>query len=191
MKRKILMLLTVMVVVSTPTINSKAETITVTQDTDLTTNPAAVTVTAEVAADYTIVIPKDMKMYKNDNNEYIYEYNIDVDGTIGDDEYISVIPQGEITLSTEGKDDVLITVTQEKQHFRSSTYVGDISTDPLAVLIDGTDTIPEANGLLQVKEGYKLTSGNWSGTLVFDISLEKDISSLNEASTVSSGDAGQ
>lgn len=191
MKRKILMLLTVMVVVSTPAINSKAETITVTQDTDLTANPAAVTVTAEVAADYTIVIPKDMKMYKNDNNEYIYEYNIDVDGTIGDDEYISVTPQGEITLSTEGKDDVLITVTQEKQHFRSSTYVGDISTDPLAVLIDGTDTTPEANGLLQVKEGYKLTSGNWSGTLVFDISLEKDISSLNEASTVSSGDAGQ
>jgi len=97
-----------------------------------------------------------------------------VDGTIADTAYVSVIPQQEITISTTGKDDVPVAVTQGIKYFRSSTYAQDLSGSADTTKIDASDAAPEATGNLRVKDGYTLTSGKWEGTLLFDIALNWD-----------------
>ena len=146
-----------------------ADEMVVNQDTDLTANPAAVTVTAEVGGQYTVTIPKELKLTLQADGSYQCDYTVDVDGVIAENSYISVVPQNEIMISQEGKEDVAITVTQGVQKFRSTNYSGDIAEDT-AKIITGEGT-PEATGNLSVKEGYTLTSGNWAGTLLFDINL--------------------
>lgn len=173
MKRKVVeTLLIACMVISNMTMLAHAENITITQDTDLSTNPAEVTVTAEVNSDYSIIIPKEMVLTKNKDGEYECDYTVDIKGVIADNQYLSVVPQSEITINTEGKSGVVLTIEQPIINFRSSTYEGDLSQSTDTVKID--DTAIESNGKLSVKDGYSLTSGSWSGTLLFDISLNED-----------------
>lgn len=151
-----------------------AEELVVDQNTDLVTNPAMVTVTAEVGGQYTVTIPKEMVLTLRDDGSYQCDYTVDVDGVIADNAYISVVPQSEINISTPGKDDVVVSVTQGIKYFRSSTYVQDLTGSIDTVKIDGADATPEATGNLSVKEGYTLTSGSWEGVLLFDIALNWD-----------------
>lgn len=150
-----------------------ADEVIVNQDSDLS-NPAMVTVTADVGGQFTVTIPKEMVLTLRDDGQYRCDYTVDVDGEIADNAYVSVIPQSEINISTQGKDDVVLSVSQDVKYFRSTTFTGDLSGSTDTVKIDVTDTTPEANGNLVVKEGYTLTSGKWEGTLLFDINLNWD-----------------
>lgn len=173
MKRKAVSTwLFMLTIVSNLTLIAHAENITITQDTDLTENPAEVTVTAEVSSDYSVIIPKEMVLTQNEAGDYECGYTVDIKGVIADNQYLSVVPQSEIVISTDGKDDVPLTVEQQVIYFRSSDYTGDLSQSTDTVKID--DTSIESNGNISVKDGYKLTTGSWSGTLLFDISLNED-----------------
>lgn len=151
-----------------------AEELVVDQNTDLVTNPAMVTVTAEVGGQFTVTIPKEMVLTLQDDGSYQCDYTVDVDGTIADNAYVSVIPQSEINISTQGKDGVVVSVTQGIKNFRSSTYAEDLSGSTDTTKIDAADATPEATGNLSVKEGYTLSSGSWEGVLLFDIALNWD-----------------
>ena len=155
--------------------NVYAENITVNQDTDLNVNPASVTVTATVESTYSVAIPKVMNLVADGEGDYVCNYAIDIiDANIDVAEHISVIPDAEVTLSTPGKDDVILTVTQPVTNFKCHYYRGDLSSTPDTVKVDATGTTPEASGTIVVKDGYELTAGVWEGPLTFDISLEND-----------------
>ena len=155
-------------------VSASAEELVVNQDTDLINNPAMVTVLAEVNGQFSVTIPKVMVLTLQNDGSYQCDYTVDVDGRIADNSYVSVIPESEITISTPGKDDVLVAVTQGIHNFRSATYTGDLSGKSDTTKIDVTDSTPEATGNLRVKDEYTLTSGTWEGTLMFDISLNWD-----------------
>lgn len=149
-----------------------SENLEITQDTDLSQNPAMVTVTAEVGGQYTVTIPKVLVLTLQEDGGYATDYTVDVDGRIADNAFVSVIPQSEITIATEGKDPVPVTVTQGIKYFRSSTYAGELNGE--STKIDAADAAPEATGNLRVKDGYTLTSGSWEGQLFFDIAFTWD-----------------
>lgn len=174
MKNKMISMLLVLGLIGSQALIVNAEELVVTQDTDLSVNPAVVTVTANVGSQYAVIIPKNMQLTMQEDGSYQCNYTIDVDGVISDNQYLSVVPQSEIVISTDGKDDVPLVVTQEVKNFRSSLYAGDLSSDSSTVKIDGTDTVDEASGNIRVKDGYTLTSGSWQGSLMFDISLNDD-----------------
>lgn len=175
MKNKCLKsLLAVMLATSMFSMTVFAEDDVYTEELDSAEGSHACLVTAEVASSYTVAIPKTMYLEKNEDGEYVHEYEIDVDADIDIDEYIEVAPQAEVTLSTVGKDDVIISVTQEVTKFRGSNYSEDLTDVTDTALVDSTDTTAEATGSLAVKEGYSLSAGSWEGPLVFDISLKHD-----------------
>jgi len=80
-------------------------------------------------------------------------------------------------------------VNQEITKVRGSDYDDNLSLISDTTKIDTNN--PEISGTIIIKDGYKLTSGKWSGTLDFNISLEEDeyITSLLETESVSNGDA--
>lgn len=138
----------------------------------------SVTVTAQVDGEYTVTIPKEIVLTLQEDGSHAGNYDIDVAGTISDSSYVSVIPQGEIVISSEGREDVPCDVAQAIRYFRSSSYAGEL-TEGYTKIADGT----EASGTVKTRDGYHLTSGHWQGTLLFDINLNND-------GTVSGNDAG-
>ena len=133
------------------------------------TDSANVTVTATVDSEFMVSIPQTMELNQVSKGVWQYEYSIDVDATISANQYVSVVPTSEVELEQTGKDSVYLTVTQQAQKFRASDYKGVLAADE--VCVDATDATPEATGLITVKDGYKLTTGYWEGTLSFEISL--------------------
>lgn len=139
------------------------------------------TVTAQVDGEYTVTIPKEIVLTLQDDGSHAGSYTVDVNGTIPKNAYVTVVPDNEVTLSSNGRTDVQCDVTQAIRTFRATSYDGDLSGSTDTVKIDN-DAV-EANGTVKTKDGQTLVSGTWNGTLNFNISLNYD-------GTVSSGDAG-
>lgn len=142
----------------------------------------SVTVTAQVDGSYTVTIPKEIVLTLQEDGSHAGNYDIDVEGVIANNSYVSVVPQAEITLSSEGRDDVPCDVTQDIKYFRSRGFSGDISGE-YTKIADGS----EASGTVKTRDGYALASGSWQGTLVFDINLNTD--AVSTASDVSGNSA--
>lgn len=126
----------------------------------------SVTVTAQVDGSYTVTIPKEIVLTLQEDGSHAGEYTVDVEGTIADSTYVSVVPQPTITLSSEGREDVPCDVSQGVQKFHSRGYAGELAADA-AKIADG----PEASGTVRTQDGQHLASGHWQGTLLFDINL--------------------
>jgi len=171
MKKKLLSTLLVCGMLASQTLLTSAEEIIVTQDTDLLANPAVATVTASVYSQYRVTIPKNMEMTRQEDGSYQCNYTVNVEAEIAANEYVSVIPQNEVLMTTEGKEDVPVVITQEVQHFRSSYYQGDVSAEPNVVKLGETNT---AEGNISVSEGYSLSAGEWTTAVMFTISLNDE-----------------
>lgn len=109
-----------------------------------------VKVTAVVAPEFTITIPKEIVM---DGSTKEADYTVNVVGDIAGDQTITVTPDASFELNEDGgKDPVTCTVTQADTGFNS---------DEIAA--DGGKTV---DGNLSAQD---LTAGNWSGKYNFTI----------------------
>jgi hypothetical protein len=178
MKKKLLSILLSLSLISGQTLIINAEETVVTGNADSIANPAKCTVTATVESHYTVIVPKELELTKNDDNSYRSIYQVKVEGDIAEDEYVRVVPENEIMLSTKGKDSVPIVVTQEIQNFMSTYYNGELLAEPTTVKLGETNI---AEGSLNVKENYELSAGEWYGTLMFNIGLKSTLEASIEA----------
>lgn len=119
-----------------------ADTVTVTGD-----KKQEVDVTVTITGSYSVSIPKSISA----TNKKTLEYEINVTGDIAGDEVISVVPDAELTLKQQGKDDVTAQISQDKTEW---------AFDEVGTKASGTITVPQ------------LSAGTWSGAFNFDISLE-------------------
>lgn len=167
MKKKILtsMLLAASLLISSSTVSANAENETYNKPTD----SATVTVTATVESEFIVSIPKTMELVQKEKGVWTCDYEIDVDAVISSSQYVSVIPDSEVILQQDGKDDVVLTVDQKFTIFRPAEYTGELADGE--TLVDASDITPETTGLIKVADGYELTAGYWEGYLNFEIEL--------------------
>lgn len=96
---------------------------------------------------------------------------------------MSVVPESEIALHSDGRDDVQCDVTQQIIKFNSTASDADLTGVTDTVKIDNNAV--EASGRIRTKDGQYLASGHWAGVLNFEINLV----SVDTGATVSGGDA--
>ena len=106
-----------------------------------------VDVTADIAGEYYVTIPKTVKI---DSVSKSAEYMITVSGDISGAERIAVVPEEKFVMSQKGKESVSATVMQDK-----TTW--------------GLDEFDTTGSGVVLAEG--LSSGNWRGSFSFEISL--------------------
>lgn len=90
-------------------------------------------------------------------NEYKAEYGVKVKGNIAGNELVSVIPDKNVSLRQQGKEDVTASIAQEKQEFTYSDL-----KDGATSTSTGTVT---ANSL---------SAGSWNGAFNFTVSLKNN-----------------
>ena len=105
-------------------------------------------VLAQIGSLYEVTIPKVIVLSGITKTA---SYYVDVTGDIAGSETIKVVPDESVVLSSNNKDDVTGTISQDK----TSWAYADLGT--------------KANGQVVAND---LTSGKWSGTFWFNISLE-------------------
>ncbi len=101
---------------------------------------------------FSITIPKSLTLSGSDNDFSVGNYNVTVSGEINDDEVLTVKPDDNFYLKSNGKNDVLAQINQESTKWYN-TQLNTTSKGSIKAL---------------------LTAGSWDGTFNFDISLEKD-----------------
>ena len=84
-----------------------------TQELD-TAGTAKTTVYADIDSEYTVTLPKTIKLDPTDKNS---DYSVNVKGDIAGTDMITVVPDSSFAMSTDGKDSVTATVTQAKTSF--------------------------------------------------------------------------
>ena len=107
---------------------------------------------ANIKSNFSITIPKSLQLYKDSDDSYVTNYRINIDGDIGDDEILKVIPDENFYLKSDNKDDVIASVNQENTFWYNTQLKNQTSGNITA----------------------NLSAGNWQGNLNFEISLEKD-----------------
>lgn len=105
-------------------------------------------VEADMPSWYTVKIPKKITI---DSELAAGEYIVNVTGDIAGNMKVHVVPESDIILTQEGKDDIIATISQNK----TSWSFNEMGTD-----ISGSISVPD------------LSAGMWTGTLHFDILLE-------------------
>ncbi|MBR5566170.1 MAG: leucine-rich repeat domain-containing protein [Roseburia sp.] len=105
-------------------------------------------VEADMPSWYTVTIPKKIII---DSESALGEYMVNVTGDIAGNMKVHVVPESNITLTQEGKDDITATISQNKTSWTFNEM--------------GTNT----SGNISAPD---LSAGMWNGTLYFDITLE-------------------
>lgn len=124
-----------------------------TQELD-TAGTAKTTVYADIDSEYTVTLPKTIKLDPTGKNS---DYSVNVKGDIAGTDMINVVPDSSFAMSTNGKDSVTATVTQAKTSFNY--------TEVSANGGDGTTTTGSV-----VAAG--LTAGEWNGTFNFNVEMK-------------------
>lgn len=127
----------------------------VTENIDIDTAGAqSALVTANMDSSFSVKIPKTIVLIDDGTgtNTYSCTYEITTSGDIAGDEVLKVVPDEEVTLSSDGKDDITASVAQEKNSW-GYTSLG----------------VDKAEGTVSTTE---VSAGSWEGNLNFDISLE-------------------
>ena len=106
-----------------------------------------VDVIADIAGEYYVTIPKTVKI---DSISKSAAYIVTVSGDISGEEMIAVVPETQFVMSQKGKSNVSATVMQDKTIWELDEFN---TTGSGVVLAEG------------------LSSGNWSGSFSFEISL--------------------
>lgn len=106
-----------------------------------------VDVTADIAGEYYVTIPKTIRI---DSVSKTAGYTITVSGDIAGAERVEVVPEKEFLMLQEGKEEVSVTVNQDKTIWESTEFE---TTGRGVVSAEG------------------LTSGKWQGSFSFAISL--------------------
>ena len=109
-----------------------------------------VQVSLGIESTYSITIPKTIEMDKETKSA---EYEISIQGSISELQYISVVPEYEFIM-TDGIHEVTATVSQERTEWEAS----DISENGGAIAIGCV-------------EAGDIMAGNWSGSFIYDISI--------------------
>ena len=104
---------------------------------------------ATIASEFNVLIPKTVIL---DGISKIGHYSVRVSGDIASNEFIKVIPDNFLTLSSINKDSIIGLINQDK-----------IEWSYYDTNIDGIGTI-EANDM---------TAGKWNGTFNFNVKLER------------------
>lgn len=116
---------------------------TVTEPSDVTCN-----VTADIASAYSVTVPKRIVI---DAETKRADYTVSVSGDIYGNSELTVIPDNSFVLTSDGKDDVTATVTQDKMLWVQ---------DDMGTVANGTVTAED------------LTAGQWAGTFTFHIGID-------------------
>ena len=149
-KRKLALFMAMLMCMSiTPSYAAVEET----QELD-TAGTAKTTVYADIDSEYTVTLPKTIKLDPTDKNS---DYSVNVKGDIAGTDMINVVPDSSFAMSTDGKDSVTATVTQAKTSFNY--------TEVSANGGDGTTTTGSV-----VAAG--LTAGEWNGTFNFNVEMK-------------------
>lgn len=118
---------------------------------------------------YSIVLPKTMSGNAV-NNAIDWDYNVNVTGDIAGNEYVSIVPQSEFTLSQTNKPSITGSVSQDITKFYASDYALALSSDSVKFGTNVTGNVKANN----------ISAGEWKGTFYFNVSLEdKFLSSKN------------
>jgi ribosomal protein S27AE len=112
-------------------------------------------VTAEVASQFTVTIPKKIVLSGSTKKA---DFEVQVKGDIAGDEAVTVKPDADFYLSSTGKSDVKATVTQKVNRWASKE-------------INLTTPVKQA-GSVDASGENGITAGDWSGTFTFSISLD-------------------
>ena len=115
-------------------------------------------VKASIKSEYIVTLPKTITVNKGDN-----AYTVNVKGDLAGNENIVVIPDTTVSLSSNGKSNIICDIKQEKQSF-NYIETGKTSNNKLI----GTD----ASGNISIND---LTAGHWLGTFNFNIETNKYI----------------
>ena len=107
-----------------------------------------------VTSTYSVRIPKKITL---DGSNKEGSYTVSVCGDIPADENVSVVPTSTLEMKQTGKDNVTATVTQDKTVWAANELTADEYTTTTGVI--------NAEGL---------TAGEWSGVLVFNISITSE-----------------
>ena len=124
-----------------------------TQELD-TAGTAKTTVYADIDSEYTVTLPKTIKLDPTGKNS---DYSVNVKGDIAGTDMINVVPDSSFAMSTDGKDSVTATVTQAKTSFNYtavSAHGGNGTTTTGSVVAAG------------------LTAGEWNGTFNFNVEMK-------------------
>lgn len=148
MKKKILSFMLSFTLLFTSSSLVFADTVTETQTVENPTEDTVLstTVSVTVPSEFSVIVPKKMTLNAATG---IGTYTVTVNGDITSTEYISVKPDESFLLSSSGKEDVEVAVTQDFTEW----YMADMNTSK-----EGTVTAEE-----------KLTSGTWAGSFNFNI----------------------
>lgn len=122
--------------------------------TEVTTEQnAGMAVDLEIPSTFNVKIPKTLTI---DSQSRSAEYTVYVSGDLKANELLYVIPTNTVTLVTEGKNNIIANVTQEKDTWYSAE-------------LSATEYI-ETTGKIYVPEA---SAGVWSGTVIFSIGTMK------------------
>lgn len=113
------------------------------------------TVYAEIGSEFKVIIPKHIIL---DGTEKKGEYLVTVEGDIAGLEYVSVVPDKNITLSSANLASVVAPITQDK----TAWFYDEILPETKVI----------GNGLIDAKD---ITAGSWNGNFNFNISLNEEV----------------
>lgn len=138
---------------------------------DITAGVNGTIIDASVADYGTVTIPKNIVIDGSAGTTTI-EYKVSAAGSIAGDHVLNVTMPDELTLSQNGKDDVVCAIDDSNpiKYFVDEEYNGSISDiDENAPRLNGTDS------LVYTIHVDDLSAGPWKGVLEITISIEDKI----------------
>lgn len=124
-----------------------------TQELD-TAETAETTVYADIDTEYTVTLPKTIKLDSADKNS---DYTVNVKGDIAGTYMVNVVPDSSFTMSTDGKESVTANVTQTQTSFN---YTELSANDGNGTTTTGSVAAPG------------LTAGSWNGKFNFNVEMK-------------------
>lgn len=113
---------------------------------------SSATVYADIDANYSITLPKTIKL---DASTKDAEYTVKVKGGLAGPDVLHIVPDASFAMTSDGKDDITATITQEKTEFTSAELEA-----------AGEDGISET-GTISAQD---MSAGRWDGTFHFNVS---------------------
>ena len=122
-------------------------------------NPSEeVEVSASKASTFMVTIPKKITLSGETGSG---SFTVSVTGDLSEGDTVSIVPDEDFTMMQEGKNDITVTVSQDKTAFTKSDFV---------LQQDGSK-VASSNGTLQMSE---ISAGVWEGSFDFTISTNFD-----------------